>query len=94
MFNEQPGDFLGDFGADCVKAQGNIRFLGILDMPDTNVSFSATDALSTDYSLTYLTTEVSFKRGDVVTVDGMNYTARGVGEKQDDGVFSRVMLQK
>lgn len=94
MLIEDSTCFLDDFGVPCVKAQGNVSFLGILDMPDANVSFSATDALSTDYSLTYLTTEASFKRGDVITVGGVNYTARGLGEKQDDGVFSKVMLQK
>lgn len=93
MFEEDP--FLDDFGLPCIKMQGNVSFLGILDMPDNSVSFSGVaDALSTDYSLTYLTTEVSFKRGDAVTVNGVNYTARGVGEKQDDGIFSKVALQK
>lgn len=90
MFDD---DFLCDFGVPCSK--GSVKFTGILDMPDNSVSFSGmADALSTDYSLTYLTGIVSFKRGDALTVDGVNYTARGIGEKQDDGVFSKVMLQK
>lgn len=64
-------------------------------MPDSAVSFSGiADAMSTDYSLTYPTNIVSFKRGDAVTVGGVAYLARGVGEKQDDGVFSKVALQK
>jgi hypothetical protein len=93
MFAED--SFLDDFGRPCVKVQGNVSFLGILDMPDSSVPFSGgADALSTDYSLTYLTTEVSFRRGDAVTVDGVAYTTRNVGEKLDDGVFSRVMLKK
>ncbi|SHM05991.1 hypothetical protein SAMN05216428_112107 [Nitrosospira sp. Nsp11] len=92
MFKED--SFLDDFGVPCLKAQGNVSFLGILDMPDNSVDFSGAGALSTDYSLTYLTTEVSFKRDDVITVNRVKYTARGAGEKQDDGVFSKVMLQK
>lgn len=93
MFQEDVADFLGDFAVPCVK--GNVRFSAILDMPDNSVSFSGmADAMSTDYSLTYPTAIVSFKRGDNVTVDGVIYSARGVGEKQDDGVFSKVMLQK
>jgi hypothetical protein len=93
MFAED--SFLDDFGVPCVKAQGTVAFTGILDMPDSSVSFSGgADGLSTGYSLTYLTLEVSFKRGDAVTVNGVSYTARNVGEKLDDGVFSRVLLQK
>nr|WP_197272823.1 hypothetical protein [Nitrosospira briensis] len=74
--------------------KGNVPFSAIFDMPDNSMPFSGADAISTDYSLTYPTGVVSFKRDDVVTVDGVKYTARGVGEKQDDGVFSKVMLQK
>ena len=93
MFHEDITNFLDDFGSPCVK--GSVRFSGILDMPDNSVSFSGiADAMSTDYSLTYTTSIVSFKRGDALTVDSVAYIARGVGEKQDDGVFSKVMLQK
>jgi hypothetical protein len=93
MFFDDITNYLDDFGSPCVK--GNVKFSAILDMPDSNVSFSGiADALSTDYSLTYPTNIVSFKRGDAVTVAGVNYTARGVGEKMDDGVFSKVTLQK
>lgn len=93
MFQEDASDFMGDFAVPCAK--GSIRFDGILDEPDNDIGFSGgAGAVSTDYSLTYITHTVSFKRDDAVIVDGVNYIARGVGERQDDGVFSKVMLQK
>ena len=89
--NEDPADFLADFGVTVTA--GAVTGLGILDMPGEYVADGR--VITTEY---VLRCEVSkfgdLAYGDSVTVDGVSYTVREQPLRIDDGVFCLVLLTK
>jgi hypothetical protein len=92
MFIESPDNFLDDFGVPC--SQGATNFTGLLDMPDQTFDLGGTSIQSSEYSLTFRTGIATFLNGDVVTVSGVSYVARGPANKLDDGVFSAIKMSR
>lgn len=80
---------LADFGVTVTA--GGASFLGILNSPDQVVGDLA---ISTDYSITAKTSDLSgLDYGEAVVVSGVNYSVRK-NMKLDDGLMSMVTLTK
>lgn len=73
---------------------GNIKTVGILDMPDQFVTGGLVE--STGYSLMVKTSAfpVIPVAGDAFTVDGESFISNGPLMKIDDGAISRIGLSK
>lgn len=48
---------------------------------------------STDYSIEYQTADASLKRGDGVTIDGINFRLKQKPEQTGNGAFSKASLE-
>lgn len=95
MFDEIPAVFLADFGLPCAAANGH-AFTGILDTPDNTMNMAGVNVISTMYTLTVLTADVSagaMVGGVNVTVNGAVFVVRDV-LLQDDGTFTALSLSK
>ena len=79
-----------DFAVSVVA--GAISGLGILDMPSEIIADGV--VLTTDYKLTCESSKFeNLLHGDVIAVDGVNYTVRSAN-LIDDGSFVELMLMK
>lgn len=92
MMIESPDNFLDDFGIPC--SNGAVRFTGLLDMPDQTFDLGGSSIQSSEYNLIFRTSDLTIANGDVLTVAGVAYTARGPANKLDDGVFSAIKMSR
>jgi hypothetical protein len=84
--------FLADFGDTCVS--GGVTFIGILDSPAQIIALGQGSALSTEYELSYKTSDVTLNFEDELTINGMTFRCRENPRAVSDGKFSRVQLKK
>lgn len=86
---DSPDTYLADFGV--AVSAGVVSGLGILDMPDQNLSGMAQ---STEYSVLCKYSDFGgLKNMDAITVNSVAYTVRE-NHKLDDGTFCRILLEK
>lgn len=91
-FSEEPRHFLNDFGLEFF-AHG-ATFKGLLDEDDELIGESGVTSKSTKFVVTFITADITFKRGDVVTQGAKTYKVREPSMQIDDGVFSEVYLTR
>ena len=91
-FVEDHTQYLADFGVSCV-ANGT-AFLAMFDMPDDDFNVGNATFQSREYKITYLTSNVTLKTADVVTINGASYFVRNYPNTIDDGSWCEAMLSK
>jgi hypothetical protein len=84
--------FLADFGVPCTA--GATSFTGLLNQPGEVIDFDRGLALSNEYTLTFITAQVTLQRNQAITVDGTPFSVRNAPRMKDDGAFSMVELTK
>lgn len=89
---DNPADYLDDFGLDCQA--GTTRFKALFDQPDALRQLTDAAGISRDYLLTYATADVTLRRTDAVTVDGVEMKVREVPRQIGDGTFCEATLTK
>ncbi|MEX8520070.1 MAG: hypothetical protein AB3X44_16290 [Leptothrix sp. (in: b-proteobacteria)] len=94
MFTENLNAFLADFGTPC--ALGGQPFVGIFDMPDTQLTMGGASVQTTGYTLQVLTSDVvalGITQGSAITVGGAAYFVRE-SNLLDDGAYTALVLYK
>lgn len=91
-FTEDLAPYIADFGVPCVF--GVQQFSGLLDQPDELMQLQRGNALSREYSLTYITAQATLARGTTGTVSGVAFSVREAPHQVGDGAFSTVLLSK